>query len=552
MAKNITFGDDARLKMFAWIEKISKTVAGTIWPKWRNVIFSKWYGAPQVTNDWVTIAKEIELEDKIENMWAELIKEVASKTNDVAWDGTTTAALLTYAMIKEWLREIRSGINAIELKNWMRKAWEAVEEELWKNTKMINTREEIEQVATISAQDKEVGKIISEAMEKVGKNWVITVEEGQTFWLEVELTEWMKFDSWYLSPYMLTDWEKMESRFPDAKILITDKKISSLKDLLPLLEQLSSTGRRDLVIISEDIEWDALAWIILNKLKWVLNILWVKAPWFWDKKKEMLKDIAILTWATVISDEIGFKIENVSIEHLWSAKSVVSTKDNTMIIWWAWDKDLIARRVKEIQNQIEASKSDYEAEKYKERLAKLAWGIAVIKVGAASEVEMKEKKLRIEDALNATKAAVEEWIVAWGWVALLKASKILDSLELWSKDQNIGIHIVARALAYPVSQIAENAGKQWAIIVDEIKKNLDINYWFDASTDEFKDMIKAWIVDPKKVTRSAMENAISIAWMFLTTEAVISDIPETKWSCSHAPDMWWMWAWMWAWMWWMY
>ncbi|EKD66685.1 MAG: hypothetical protein ACD_49C00022G0008 [uncultured bacterium (gcode 4)] len=548
MAKNITFGDDARLRMFVGIEKISKTVGSTIWPKGRNVIFSKWYGAPQVTNDGVTIAKEIELEDKIENMWAELIKEAASKTNDVAGDGTTTAALLTYAMIKEWLREIRSGINAIELKNWMKKAGAIVEKELEKNTKIINTKEEIEQVATISAQDKEVWDIISEAMEKVWKDWVITVEEGQTFGLEVELTEWMKFDNWYISPYMITDGEKMEARISEAKILITDKKISSLKDLIPVLEQLASTGKRDLVIIADDIDGDALAGIILNKLKWVLNILWIKAPGFGDKKKDILKDIAVLTGATVITDELGYKLENTSLEHLGSAKSIIATKDNTTIIWGLGDRELIKRRVTEIKNQVENTKSDFEAEKLLERLAKLAWWIAVIKVWAASEVEMKEKKLRIEDALNATKAAVEEGIVAGGWVALLKASIALDTIDFWNKDQNIGAHIVARALSYPVRQIAENAGKEWAIIVDEIRKNKDINYWFDASDDEFKDMIKAWIVDPKKVTRSALENAISISGMFLTTEAIISDIPKPE--KEEMPNMGWMGG-MWG-MWWMY
>ncbi|EKE26852.1 MAG: hypothetical protein ACD_4C00136G0012 [uncultured bacterium (gcode 4)] len=542
MAKKITFWDEARLKMFAWVEKIAKTVAATIWPKWRNVVFPKWYGAPQVTNDGVTIAKEIELEDKIENMWAELVKEAASKTNDAAWDGTTTSVLLTYAMIKEWLREIRSWINAIELKNWMKKAWMVIEMELEKNTKVINTKEEIEQVATISAQDSEVGKIISEAMEKVWKDWVITVEEWQTFGLEVELTEWMKFDNGYISPYMITDGEKMESKIQDAKILITDKKISSLKDLLPVLEQLASTWKRDMVIIADDIDGDALAWIILNKLKWVLNILWIKAPGFWDRKKEMLKDLAILTWATVITDELWYKLENASLEHLWSAKVVSSTKDNTTIVWWNWDRELIKRRVNEIRNQIENTKSDYDKEKLSERLAKLAWWIAVIKVWAASEVEMKEKKLRIEDALNATKAAVDEWIVAGWWVALLKASKILDTFDCWNKDQNIWVHIVSRALSYPVKQIAENAWKEWSIIVDEIRRNSDINYWYDASSDEFKDMIKAWIVDPKKVTRSALENAISISWMFLTTEAVVSDIPKEEGDHSHETWMWGMWG----------
>ncbi len=553
--KKITFWDEARLRMLAWLEKLAKTVICTLWPKWRNVVFSKWYWAPQVTNDGVTIAKEIELDDKIENMWAELIKEAASKTNDAAWDGTTTAVLLTYAMIREWLREIRSWINAIELKNWMKKAGNLIEQELWKNSKKINTKEEIEQVATISGQDSEIGKIISDAMDKVGKDWVINVEEWQTSGLEVELTEWMKFDQWYISPYMISDWEKMESRISDAKILITDKKISSLKDILPLLEQIASTGKRDLVIIAEDIDWEALAWIILNKLKWVLNILWIKNPGFWDRKKEMLKDLAILTWATVITDELGYKLESASIDHLGSAKVVISDKDNTTIIWWAWDKELIKRRVSEIKAQIENTKSDYDKEKLLERLAKLAWGIAVIKVWAASEVEMKEKKLRIEDALNATKAAVEEWIVAWWWVALIKAWKVLEKLELSNKDETIWAGIVLRSLSYPLKQIAENAGKEWVIIVEEIIKNADINYWYDASSDEFKDMIKAWIVDPKKVTRSALENAISIAWMFLTTEAVVSDEPKKESDCcDHA--QWGMWGmgWMWG-MWgmgWMY
>ncbi|MDD2487288.1 MAG: chaperonin GroEL [Candidatus Gracilibacteria bacterium] len=537
MAKKITFGDEARLKMFVGVEKIAMIVAATIGPKGRNVVFSKGYGAPQVTNDGVTIAKEIELEDKIENMGAELVKEAASKTNDAAGDGTTTSALLTYAMIKEGLREIRSGINAIELKNGMKKAGHVIEMELEKNAKIINTKEEIEQVATISAQDSEVGKIISEAMEKVGKDGVITVEEGQTFGLEVELTEGMKFSNGYISPYMITDGEKMESRINDARILITDKKISSLKDLLPVLEQLASTGKRDLVIIAEDIEGDALAGIILNKLKGVLNILGIKAPGFGDRKKEMLKDLAVLTGATVITEELGYKLENASIEHLGSAKNVSSTKENTTIVGGNGDKDLIKRRVIEIKNQIENSKSDYDKEKFSERLAKLAGGIAVIKVGAASEVEMKEKKLRIEDALNATKAAVEEGIVAGGGVALLKASKNLDTFKTGNKDQDIGVQIVSRALSYPVKQIAENAGKEGAVIVEEIRKNEDINYGYDASDDTFKDMIKAGIVDPKKVTRSALENSISISGMFLTTEAVVSDIPKAEDDHAHDAGM---------------
>lgn len=533
MSKTILFGDEARLQMFSGMEKVAKTVTATIGPKGRNVIFAKSYGAPQVTNDGVTIAKEIELEDPIENMGAELIKEAASKTNDAAGDGTTTATLLTYAMVKEGLREIRSGINAIELKNGMKMAGDIIEAELTKNSKVINTKEEIAQVATISAQDPEVGAIISEAMEKVGKDGVITVEEGQTFGLEVEVTEGMKFDNGYVSPYMVTDAEKMESRIADAHILVTDKKITSLKDLLPVLEQLAGTGKRDLVIIAEDVEGDALAGIILNKLKGVLNVLAIKAPGFGDRKKEMLKDIAVLTGATVITDELGYKLENTSIEHLGRAKTVIAKKDNTTIIGGAGDKSRIDARVKELYAQIDNTKSEYDREKLAERLAKLAGGIAVIKVGAASEVEMKEKKLRIEDALNATKAAVDEGIVAGGGVALLKASLALESIKLANKDQEVGAHIVARALSYPVKQIAENAGKEGAIIVDTIRRNADVNYGYDAATDTFVDMIQTGIIDPKKVARAALENAISIAGMFLTTEALIAPVPKKEDSHDH-------------------
>ncbi|MFZ4461105.1 MAG: chaperonin GroEL [Patescibacteria group bacterium] len=528
MSKHIHFGDEARLAMFAGIEKVAKTVTATIGPKGRNVIFSKGYGAPQVTNDGVTIAKEIELENKIENMGAELIKEAASRTNDAAGDGTTTATLLTYAMIKEGLREIRSGINAIELKNGMKKAGALIEAELSKNAKILSTKEEIAQVATISAQDAEVGAIISDAMDKVGQDGVITVEEGQTFGLEVELTEGMKFENGYISPYMVSDTEKMEARISDAHILITDKKVSSLKDILPVLEQLASMGKRDLVIIADDVDGDALTGIILNKLKGILNVLAIKAPGFGDRKKEMIKDLAVLTGATVITDELGYKLDMASAEHLGRAKTIVSKKDSTTIIGGGGDRDLIARRVQEIRGQIENTKSDYDREKFAERLAKLAGGIAVIKVGAASEVEMKEKKLRIEDALNATKAAVEEGVVAGGGVALLKASSVLTNLSLANRDQEIGAQIVARALSYPVRQIAENAGKEGALVVADIIKSSDVNFGYDAATDTFVDMIKSGIIDPKKVSRCALENAISIAGMFLTTEALIVDAPKKE------------------------
>ena len=400
--------------------------------------------------------------------------------------------------------------------------------ELAKNAKQINSKDEIAQVATISAQDAEVGAIISDAMDKVGKDGVITVEDGQTFGLEVEVTEGMKFETGYVSPYMVTDAEKMEGRVSDAHILITDKKISSLKDLIPVLEQLAGAGKRELVIIAEDVEGDALAGFILNRMKGAFSVLAIKAPGFGDRKKELLKDIAVLTGATVITDELGYKLEHASMEHLGRAKSVVSTKGDTIVSGGGGDKSRIDARVREIKAAVEASKSDYDKEKLLERLAKLAGGIAVVKVGAASEVEMKEKKLRIEDALNATKAAVDEGVVAGGGVALLKAAKALEGAKFDNRDQEIGAEIVARALSYPVRQIAENAGKEGAVVVSDILRHADADYGYDAAKDEFTDMVKAGIIDPKKVSRCALENAISIAGMFLTTEALIVEAPKKE------------------------
>lgn len=542
MAKQILYWDELRAKMFAWIEAVAKSVTVTMWPKWRNVILDKWFWTPQVTNDWVTIAREIELEDKFENMWAELVKEAASKTNDLAWDGTTTATLLTYALAKEGLRNIRTWINAIELKNGMKTAWALVIWELEKISKKITTTEEISQVASLSAQDKEVGEIISKAMEKVGNDWVISVEEWQTFGLELEVTDGMEFQNWYMSPYMVTNTEKMLAEYKDAKLLVTDKKITNMKDLVPLLEQLMQTWSKDLVIIAEDIEAEALTTIVLNKLKWILNILAIKAPWFGDNKKELLKDIAILTWANIISNDLWMKFENVTLNDLWSAKNIISDKDKTTIIWGNWDKNQIISRAEELKRQISSTTSSYEKEKLAERLAKISGWVAVIKVWAASEVEMKEKKLRIEDALNATRAWVEEWIVAWGWVALIKASKVLEWVDLWSVDRNIWLEIVKNALSYPLKQISENAWKEWSVIVNEVIKNNDNNFWYDANNDEFVDMIKAWIIDPKKVERIALLESISLAWMFLTTESWIADIPSDEKSLPQMPmwGMWWM------------
>ena len=395
MAKQIIFSDEAREKMIKWMEIVAKTVTTTMWPKGRNVILEKSYGSPQVTNDWVTIAKEIELEDKFESLWAELVKEAAEKTNTLAWDGTTTATLLTYALAKEGLRYIKNWVNAVELKNGMKKAGQLIWEELKKNSKQISSKEEIAQVANIAAQDSEVWEIIAEAMDKVGNNWVITVEDGQTFGLTVEITQWMDFDQWYLSPYMVDDTEKMTATLTNTPILITDSKISNMKELLPLLEHLMQSGKKDFVIIADDIDWEALTTIILNKLKWVLNILAVKIPGFWDNKKSMVQDIAILTWANVITAELWMKLENITPEDLGSAKKIISNKNRTTIIWGAGKDSDIDARVAELKQTIGNTESKYEQEKLMERLAKLDGWVAVIKVWAASEVEMKEKKLRI-------------------------------------------------------------------------------------------------------------------------------------------------------------
>ena len=549
MAKQIIFWDQAREKMLSWMKIVADTVSVTMGPKWRNVILDKGFWAPQVTNDWVTIAKEIEVEWKFENMWAELVKDAADRTNSEAWDGTTTSTVLTYAIAKEGLRYIKSWVNAVELKNWLKEASDKVVEELKKNSKKISSKEEIAQVATISAQDKEVWNIIAEAMEKVGNNWVISVKEWQTFGIEVEVTEGMEFDEGYLSPYMVSNTEKMTAEINEAPIIITDQKISNMKDILPLLEQLVNSWKKDLVIIADDVEGEALTAIILNKLKGALNVLAVKAPGFGDNKKEMLHDIAVLTWANVIEKDLWMKLENVTLEDLGQADSVVSTKDKTTIIGGKGDKEEINKRVEAIKKAIENTDSSYDKEKLQERLAKLDWGVAVIKVWAASEVEVKEKKLRIEDALNATRAAVEEWVVAWGWVALLKASKVLENLDLWNEDKNIAVSILKHALRYPISKIASNAWKEASVIASEVEKNEDVNYWYDASSDKYVNMMESWIIDPTKVERVALQEAVSLSGMFLTTEAAITDLPKKdndQWCADGScwvPPMGWM-GWM--------
>jgi chaperonin GroEL len=526
--KQVLFGDAGRLKMLEGVKKLHEAVSATLGPKGRNVVFPKSYGAPQVTNDGVTIAKEFDLEDPIENMGAELIKDVASKTNDAAGDGTTTATVLTYAMISEGLREIRSGINAIELKNGMKLAAAEVSKELTKHSRPVKTSEEIAAIATISAQNEEAGKIIADAMDKVKRDGVITVEEGKTFGMTVSVTEGMQFKNGFIAPYMITDSEKMEARYADVPVLITDKKISSTKDILKILESLLQSGKRELVIICEDLEGEALTTVVLNKLKGVFSILAIKAPGFGDRRKENLADLALLTGSAVVTEEIGLKLDTVGLEVLGKIDSIVATRETTTIVATQANKKEVEARAEEIRKMIDKSDSDYDKEKMAERLARLVGGVAVIKVGAATEVEMKELKLRLEDALNSTRAAVEEGIVPGGGVALLKAAKILDNFKAPNSDQQIGVEIVKRAMRYPTKKIAENAGQEGAVIVNTILEHKDFSYGYDAAKNVFVDLIKEGIIDPTRVPRIALENSVSIAGMFLTTEAVIYELPEKE------------------------
>ena len=526
MAKDIIYGEEARKALQAGIDTLADTVKITLGPKGRNVVLSKKYGSPLITNDGVTIAKEIELEDAFQNMGAALVKEVATKTNDAAGDGTTTATLLAQALVREGMKNIAAGANPMVVKKGMQKAVDAAVGEIKKNSQSVSGSKDIERVATVSAGDESVGKLIAEAMEKVTADGVITLEEGKTAETYSEVVEGMQFDRGYISPYMVTDTDKMEAVIDDPYILITDKKISSIQDILPLLEQIVQAGKK-LVIIAEDVEGDALTNIILNKLRGVFVCVAVKAPGFGDRRKEMLKDIAILTGGEVITEELGLDIKETQINQLGRAKQVKVNKELTIIVDGCGDKDAIKDRVHEIKNAIENTTSEFDKEKLQERLAKLSGGVGVIKVGAATEVEMKEKKLRIEDALAATKAAVEEGIVAGGGTALINAmpavKALVDTLE---GDEKTGAKIVLRALEEPVRQIALNAGLEGSVIIDTINREGKVGYGFDAYTETYGDMISAGIVDPAKVTRSALQNAASVAAMVLTTESLVADKPE--------------------------
>lgn len=539
MAKNITFGDPARSALLAGVKKLNDVVRLTMGPKGRNVVLEKKYGGPLITNDGVTIAKEIDLKDPEENMGAQLVKEVATKTNDVAGDGTTTATLLAAALLEEGIRNVVAGANPIMLKKGIDKAVAKVVEHLDKIAKTLNTKEEIAQVATISAQDAEVGEVIAELMEKVGHEGVITVEESQTFGIDKEIVEGMQFDNGFISPYMVTDPARMEAIYENVKILVTDKKISSIKELLPLLEQIAQSGTKELVIICEDLDGDALATLVVNRLRGTFNVLAIKAPSFGERRKAMLKDIAILTGANMISDELGVKLETATLADLGMARKVVAEKEKTVIVEGSGEESAIDARIEEIKAELDRSKSDFDKEKLAERLAKLSGGVGIIKVGAATEVELKEKKARIEDALNATKAAVQEGIVAGGGAALLHAAAIVSAMKGHSEDEMVGIRLLAKILSKPLEQIADNAGKDGKVIVQEVlnKANGDENMGYDAVSGEVVDMIKAGIVDPKKVTRSALQNAASVAGIVLTTGASVTDIPEEKPAAGGMPDM---------------
>jgi len=531
MAKQMLFDEKARQALKAGVDKLANAVKVTLGPRGRNVVLDKGFGAPQIVNDGVTIAKEIELEDKFENMGAELVKEVASRTNDVAGDGTTTATVLAQAIISEGLKNVAAGANPIAIKFGIEKGVKAIVQELQRMKQDISTKEERQQVASISANDADIGRVIAEAMEEVGPEGVITVEEGQSFGIEKEVVEGMEFDKGFLSAYMVTNAERMEAVYEDPYILITDKKISALNDILPLLEKLAQSGRKELVIVADEVDGEALATLVVNKLRGTFNTLAIKAPGFGDRRKEMLEDIAILTGGKVITEDVGLKIENVEIADLGQVRRVVATKEKTTVIDGKGDEEKIKARVAQIKKEIEATESDFDKEKLQERLAKLTGGVAVLKVGAATETEIKEKKLRIEDALAATKAAIAEGIVVGGGVALLRAVKVLDGVKVEGEEE-IGIDILRRALVEPVRQIAFNAGKNGDIVVEEVKRQPG-NYGYNAVTDKYEDLVAAGIVDPTKVTRSAIQNAASIAAMFLTTEVAVADLPAPKDEHSH-------------------
>ena len=536
-AKNIFFGSDARAKMLAGVNKLADVVKVTLGPKGRNVVMDKSFGAPRITKDGVTVAKEIELKDKFENMGAQLVRDVANKTNDSAGDGTTTATLLTQAIATEGMKSVAAGMNPMDLKRGVDLATEAIVAEIQKRSKEIKTDKEVSQVGAIAANgDAEIGKMISDSMQKVGKEGVITVEEAKSLDTELDVVEGMMFDRGYLSPYFVTNAEKMITELSDCLVLLHEKKLSSLQPMLPLLESIVQSTK-PLLIIAEDIEGEALATLVVNKLRGGLKIAAVKAPGFGDRRKAMLEDIAILTGGQVISEDLGIKLENVTIDMLGTAKRIVIDKENTTIVQGAGKKKDIEGRCNQIRSQIDETSSDYDKEKLQERLAKLAGGVAVIRVGGATEVEVKEKKDRVEDAMHATRAAVEEGIVPGGGVALAYATKALASVKTANEDQKIGVDIVRRALFHPMRQIAENAGVDGAVVAGKVRESKDMNWGYDAQADKYTNLVTAGIIDPTKVVRTALQDASSVAGLLITTEAMVADAPEDKAASPAMPDM---------------
>lgn len=527
MAKQILYSEDARKKLKAGVDKLANAVRITLGPKGRNVVLDEGFGSPTITNDGVTIAKKIELEDKTENLGAEIIKEVASKANDMAGDGTTTATVLAQSLIAEGMKNVTAGANPMALRRGLERAKVKAVEYLKSISKPVSTKEEMAQVATISAEDAELGTLIAEVMQEVGKDGVITVEESQTFGIQKEIVKGLQFDRGYISPYMITNAERMESIMEDSYIFVTDKKITSLQDILPVLEAVAKTGKKELVIIADDLEGDALATLVVNKLRGVFHTLAVKAPGFGDRKKELLEDIAIVTGAQLISDELGLKVEKIQLEQLGRARRVVATKEHTLIVEGKGSKEAIDTRINQIRNAIKETSSEFDKEKLQERLAKLAGGVAVMKVGAATEVEQKARQHKTEDALAATKAAVEEGIVPGGGVALLRAAKSLAEMNFEDPEEQVGAKILARVLEEPIRQIAQNAGEDGAVVASEVAKG-EGAYGYNAATDVYEDLVQAGVVDPTKVVRIALENAVSAATMLLTMEAVVVDIPEKK------------------------
>jgi chaperonin GroEL len=530
--KQIVFSEEARRKLQSGMDKLAKAVITTLGPKGRNVALDRSFGSPTITHDGVTVAKEVELSDKLENMGAQLLKEAATKTNDIAGDGTTTSTLLAHSIVTEGMKNLAAGSNPMLLKQGIEAAAKAVSDELGKSSIDVTTKEEIGNVASISAQDRSIGELIADVMDKVGKDGVITVEESKTLAFETEYVEGMQFDRGYLSPYFVTNADDMEAVIEEPNLLIHDSKISAAADLVPLLERLVQIGKRDLVIIAEDVDGEALATLVLNKLRGMVNVLAVKAPGFGDRRKAMLQDIAILTGATVISEDLGRKLESATVEDLGKAEKIISTKDDTTIVGGAGDSGQIKARIQQIRNEIDSSTSDYDREKLQERLAKLSGGVAIIRVGAATETELKEKKHRVEDALSATRAAVEAGIVPGGGVALINATKAIDKLKMDYPDAQVGVQIVRTALEVPMRKIAENAGKDGAVILENVRRQQeekkDNRIGYNVLTEEYVDMVDAGVIDPAKVTRGALENAASIAAMILTTEALIADEPSDE------------------------